>query len=238
MQPHPSCSLRSCIIAPLVTLALTLSPLSFGEPASAGEAKALLDEAKKKQFERKHAAIQKELERLEEDMKQGQTELGDLEQHLSIVGNAVNESRANSDLIAGRTKNVTQDLELLALRAEAERLKTEGLNLLSVAHAKAKEAVTKRNEELEIKRSIISAQLAKNQTEDSENEKSGKSEANRSLNEQRRNLAKAASRAELASMRAREAMAAASKKLQQADDATAKVEKKQAEFAAQKPAAR
>jgi hypothetical protein len=106
------------------------------------------------------------LDRLDEDLKRGQAAVGDLEQNISKVGDAVNESKKATELLAGRKKSVTQDLELLALRSEAEKLKTDGLNLLSAAHAKAKEAQIKRNEELEIKRAIVSVELSK--TEDTQ----------------------------------------------------------------------
>lgn len=225
----------SIAVAIIVAVAFVFMavPAAFGETPATGNARALLDEAKQKQIERKRSAMQKELARLEEDLKQGQTEMGDLEQNISRVGNAVNESKSNSELLAGRRKNVTQDLELLTLRSDAERLKAEGLNLLSGAHAKSKEALMRRNEELEIRKAVISAEFAK--TEDShagsESSRSGKSEASRSLTELRKNLAKAESKSALANYRAREAMDVASKRLQQAEDAAAKVEKKQAEYA-------
>ena len=94
----------------------------------------------------------------------------------------------------------------------------------------------KRNEELDIKRAIASAELLKaDETQTgSETERNGKTETSRTLTELRRNLAKAESKAELANYRAHEAMVTASKKLHQAEDAVAKVEKKQAEFASEK----
>jgi len=104
----------------------------------------LLDEAKKNEEERKRAAKQKELDRVSEDIKKGNQEAADLEQSISLVGNAVNEAKSNLELLAGRKKSATQDLELLALRSEAERLKAEGMSPLDSAHAKAREAVPRR----------------------------------------------------------------------------------------------
>jgi chromosome segregation ATPase len=224
-------ALLSFSIAFLVTF--TVIPHAVSELVAPVNAKALLDEAKQNQAEQKRAAMQKELDRLDADLKQGQTELGELEQTISKVGDAVNESKNNTELLAGRRKNVTQDLELLALRSEAENVKTEGLNLLNTAHAKAKEALTKRNEELDIKRAIVSAEFSKTEKTrtNREGERNGSS---RTLSELRRNLEKAESKSALANSRAREAMDAASKKLKQAEDAAAKVEKKQAEFASEK----
>ena len=209
----------------------------MGEPASASNAKVLLDEAKQHQQERKRAAMQKELDRMGEDVKKGKQEIVDLEQSISKVGSAVTDTKAGLDRLAGRKKNVTQDLELLNLRTEAERLKAEGLSLLNGAHAKALDALTKRNEELDLRTAVVSAEIQKLSESgkavesESKGEKRGSSPT---LAELRRNLDKAESRSSLADGRAREAMEAASRKLHQAEAAAAKVEKRQAEFEAEK----
>ena len=223
-----------CIVC---ILTLTSAHRAISEEGHAGNAKVLLDAAKKKQSERKRIAMQTELDRLGEDVKVGQQELGDVEKSISDVGNAVNQAKGQIDLLAGRKKNVTQDMELLALRAEAERLKAEALSLLNSAHAKTKDALTKRNEELELKKALVSAQMQKM----SESESTGDSASKKAntgtsptLTELRRDLARAESKTEIANYKAHEAMNAASLKLQQADAAAAKAEKKQAEFAAEK----
>lgn len=223
-----------CIIC---ILTLTSAPRAVSENGPVGNAKVLLDEAKKKQTERKRAAMQTELDRLGEDVKKGEQELGDVEKSISDVGNAVTQAKGHIDLLAGRRKNVTQDLELLALRAEAEKLKSEGLSLLNAAHAKAKDALTKRNEELELKKALVSAQMQKMSESESTGDpasKKAKTGSSPTLTELRRDLAKAENKTEIANYKAHEAMNAASLKLQQADAATAKAEKKQAEFAAEK----
>jgi hypothetical protein len=218
-------------------LALVTLPRATGQPGTASNAKVLIEEAKKNQQERKRAAMQRELDRMGEDVKKGKQEIADLEQSISKVGNAVSETKSSLDQLAGRKKNVTQDLELLNLRAEADKLKAEGLNLLNSAHEKTKDALTKRNEELDLKTAIVSAEMQKAAdaeiAADSEARRS-KSDSTPTLTELRRNLAKAQSRSSLADYRAREAMDAASRKLQQAEVAAAKVEKKQAEFDAEK----
>lgn len=218
-------------------LTFTSAPRAVSEEGQPGNAKVLLEAAKKKQAERKRAAMQTELDRLGEDAKQGQQELGDVEKSISDVGNAVNQTKSQIDLLAGRKKNVTQDMELLGLRAEAERLKVEALSLLSAAHAKAKDALTKRNEELELKKAIISTQLQKMSESESTGDavsKKATTGSSPTVTELRRDLAKAESKTEVATYKAHEAMNAASLKLQQADAAAAKAEKKQAEFAAEK----
>jgi chromosome segregation ATPase len=209
----------------------------MGQPGSVTDATALLDGAKKSQQERKRAAKQNELDRISEDVKNGKQEAAELEQNISEVGNAVNESKSNLTLLAGRTKSATQDLELLALRTEAEKLKAEGLNLLNTAQAKALEALTRRQEELDARTAVFSAEIQRMSLPEKVAEsdsKKGKTESGPSLTELRRNLAKAEGRSELADAKAREAMDAAARKLEQAEAVAAKAEKKQAEYGLEK----
>jgi hypothetical protein len=232
-----SLQLTSASLSVVCILALTTLPRATGQPAAASDAKALLAEAQKNLHERKRAAKQKELDRMIEDGKKGKQEAADLEQSISKVANAVAGAKSSIDQIAGRKKSATQDLELLGLRAEAERLKAEGLSLLNAANGKALEALTRRNEELDLKTAIISAEIQKATDDeigaDSEARKL-RSESGPSLTELRKNLGKAQSKTSLADYRAHEAMDAASRKLAQAEAAAAKVEKRQAEFDAEK----
>ena len=218
-------------------LALTTLPRAMGETSPAANAKILLDEAKKNQAERKRAAMQKELDRLAEDGKKGKQEMDDLEKSISKVGGAVTETKGLLDQLAGRKKHIAQDMELMLLRIEAERLKADGLTLLNNAHGKAMEALTKRNEELDLRTNLVSAEIQKMSSSEIAQDydsKKGKGDSSPTTTELRRNLAKAEGRSSFANSRAREAMDAASLKLQQAEAAAAKVEKKQAEFAVEK----
>lgn len=215
------------------TFALTALPQAKSQPGIVKNATVLLDEAVQKQQDRKRAAKQRELDRISEEMKKGKQEAAELQQSISQVGSASNESKSNLDLLAGRKKNTAQDLELLGLRIDAEKLKAEGLILLSTAQAKALDALTKRQEELDLRTAVYSAEIQKMSLPDNAGEsepKKGKSESGPSVTELRRNLAKAEDRTELADAKAREAMAAAARKLEQAEAVAAKVEKKQAEY--------
>src|ERR1043166_4811330 len=232
--PPPSLSLSIACL-----LAFTTLPRAMGEPAAGADAKALLVEAKKNLHERKRAAKQKELDRMMEDAKKGKQEAADLEQSMSKVTNAVAGAKSNLDQIAGRKKSATQDLELLGLRAEAEKLKAEALGLLNAANAKALEALTRRNEELDLKTAIISAEIQKATDEEIGTDAEAKrlrSESGPSLTELRRNLDKAQNKTVLADSRAHEAMNAASRTLRPAEAAAGRVEKRQAEFDAEKTA--
>ncbi len=202
----------------------------MSEDALAGDAKTLLDEAKRSQTDRKRAAMQKELDRLSEDTKKAKQERDDLEKSMSKVGNTLAGTKSQIDQLAGRKKRVFQDLELLPLRIEAEKLKADALTLLNTAHAKEMEALEKRNEELDLKTALTTAEIQRISSSDtttSANSHKEKTEVG-GTKELRKNLEKAHEKCSLADSRAREALEVASRKLQQADAAVVKAEKKQA----------
>ncbi len=220
----------SASLSIVCALALTHLPQMIAAPAPEGNAKALMEEARKKQTERKRAEMQRELDRVAEDVKKGRQELGELETSMSKVGYAVAETKTQIDQLAGRKKRAGQDLELLPMRMEADRLKTDALNLLNAAHAKAGEAIKRRQEELELKAALVAAQLHKLEDAEIGAEPGAKGESVPTVTELQKSLQKAEDRSALATVRAREAMDAAAAKLQQAEAAAAKAEKKQAEF--------
>ncbi|MEO6787206.1 MAG: hypothetical protein ABI318_13830 [Chthoniobacteraceae bacterium] len=225
--------ITSGLLAIVCMLAFTALPRLMSENLVAGDAKALLDEAKKSQADRKRAALQKELDRLGEDSKKAKQEIDDLEKSMSKVGNAAAGTKSQIDQLASRKKRVLQDLELLPLRIEAEKLKAEALALLNSAHAKAMDALAKRNEELDLKTTLVEAEIQKvsaTDTAGATDSQKGKSEGASTMRELRKNLEKAHDKSSLADYRAHEAMDMASRKLQQADATTAKAEKKQAEI--------
>jgi hypothetical protein len=208
----------------------------FGESGASANAKALLDEAKRTQTERRVAAKQKELDRLGEDLRKGKDEMDELQKSIYKVGNAVTESTSQLEKLGGQKKQHTEELELANLRIEAEKLKSEGLKLLSAAHSKAVEAISKRNEELDLKTTLVSAEIRQiSGTKTAKAESSGKkgddSKSAPTVTELRRQLEKAERASALAAYRAREAMDTASQKLQQAEAAAAKAEKRQGEIA-------
>jgi predicted nucleic acid-binding Zn-ribbon protein len=205
----------------------------MSESGPSGSGNVLLDEAKRDQIERKQAAMQKELDRVAEDVNKAKLEMEDLEKSMSKVGNAVAETKAHLDQLAGRKKHIIQDLELMPLRIEADKLKAEGFDLLNSAHAKAMDALKKRKEELDFRAALVSAEIQKlldHEDVGQSDAKRGKSDSQAKMLELRRNLQKAEDRSSLANEKAMEGMKAASVKFQQADAAAAKAEKKQAEI--------
>lgn len=230
-----SLQFTSVSLSIVCAFAVTMSPSALAETGSTGDAKALLEAAKKSQLERKLAAKQTELDRLGEDLKKGKQEIDDLQKSIYSVGNAVTETTGHLNRFGGQKKSHTQELELVNLRIDAEKLKSEGLKLLSTAHAKSMEALAKRSEELELKTTLVAAEIralsgtatAKATAPEG---KGSKAKAAPTITEMRKQLVKAENATAVASFRAREAMETASAKLQQAESAAAKAEKKQTEI--------
>jgi SMC interacting uncharacterized protein involved in chromosome segregation len=236
-------SITTAVISALWLLAITVPPVALCETDSLGNAQSLLDDAKKREFERKMAAKQTEWDRLSEDLKKGQQEIDELAKSISKVGAAATEAGGHLDKFAGEKKRLTQELDLVNLRIEAEKLKVEGLKLLSIAHTKAREALTKRNEEIDLRTAVVAAEMrqltGKTSSEPVPPQPKGSSsktttKAAPTITELRKQLSKAEQAALNASSSARQAMEAATSKLKQAESAAAKADKKQAEVALEK----
>jgi tetrahydromethanopterin S-methyltransferase subunit G len=226
----------------LVTLSVA-SLLAFAVPQGAqcqsgsrANAQALVEEAKKSEYERKMAAKQTVADRLGEDLKKAKHEIDDLEKSVNKVSGATAEATGELGKLGAEKKRLTRDLELANLRIDAEKLKAEGLKLLGIAHAKSREALTKRTEEIELRTSLVSAEMGalagKSPAEPaSSGSKKNRSKQGSTLTELRKQLSKAEQATINASSNARQAMDAAAHKVQQADAAAAKAEKRRAELA-------
>lgn len=207
---------------------------AFCKDGKGGNAQALLEEAKKAELDRKVAAKQKTLDRLNEDLKKGKQEGDDLDNSIAKVTGATNEATSQLDKLGAEKKVQTGELELKNLQIEAEKLKAEGLRLLGIAHAKSREASAKLTAETELKTSLVSEEMQQlSEKFSSEKAATGAKGSNAkrtpTLTELRRQIYKAEQATANANSNARQAMETASQKLQQADAATAKVEKKWAE---------
>jgi chromosome segregation ATPase len=194
----------------------------------------LLNEATKRDHERKLAVKQTELDHLREDLKKGADEIAALEKSVQKTGNAATDSAKQLDLLNLQKKRAAREIELLASRIEAERIKSEGLRLLEAANKKAQEAVAKRNEETETKVAIVMAetrQIAAKAPhiagESTPPVAIAKNEP--TLTELQKKLAKAERATSNANYQAREALAVATARLQEAEAAIARAEKKKEE---------
>lgn len=216
--------------------ALSLPQRAFCKPGVQGDAQALLEEAKKAELDRKVATKQKTLDRLNEDLKKGKQEIDDADKSITKVIGANTEATGQLERLAVEKKRLTGNLELTNLQIDAEKLKAEGLRLLGIAHAKSRDAAAKLAEEMELKTSLVSEEMRqlseKFSTEKAPSASKGsKDKRTPTSSEMRRQVYKAEQGTANANANARQAMETASQKLQQADAAAARVEKKKAEAA-------
>jgi hypothetical protein len=244
--PRPA--LRLLTLPATVLLFMTGSRAALGEAApqgnEQGNAQALLEEAKKSEYDRKMTAKETESKRLGEDLKKRRQEIDDLDRSIYKVGTATKEASEQLDQLGGEKKRLTQDLDLINLRIEAEKLKMEGLMLLGIAHTRSRDALTKRTAEIDLRTALVAAEIhqlsGKTATEKpapigkgpgrmAAKAAPGKSPAG--IIDLRKQLEKAEQATITASSNARQAMDAAAQKLQQAESATAKADKKQSDIA-------
>ena len=219
---------------------------AFSETVSRHNAIELLDETKLIDYEQRIATKKTEMDRLNEDLKKGTEEIGAIEKRISKVSMAVDDATKQLEQFNAQKKRVTSELELLNLRIEAEKLKGDGLRMLQVANKKSQDAVEKRNEETNARTALVAAETRYLATKApavpvESGPETSKTHLARTapktdltLTDWRKKLAKAEQVTSLAETQAREAIAAAGVKLQEAEHAVAKAEKKQAEIALDK----
>lgn len=199
------------------------------------DAQLLLEEAKTNELERKISAKQTELERYNEDLNRAREQADALEKSIDKVGVAVGETNAHLDQLASQKRRLTQMLELVTMRIEAEKTKADGLRMLGAAQTKALGAIARRNEETELKTNIAKADLAVLSPKElpiigaADGPESGPGK-HTSATEMRKRLEKVNHTTIAAGTAAREAMVAATAKLQQADAAGAKAARRGSEL--------
>lgn len=211
-------------LAAVCLLAATGSaPAQNAEPENA---KALLEKVKRRDLDRQLAAGQTYLDRLAEDLAKGRKEAETMQTNIDATKGLQKETAAQLSQFTGQRKRLEQVIALTALRIEAEKLKGEGLQLLADAQAKSLAALNKRAEETELRASVGAAELKLLGQAEAvpATEPAGKAHA--SLSELRKKLAASEVLAANAEKIAREAMRAASARLDQADLAGAKAKKK------------
>ena len=97
-------AINSVSLSVACILAFTALPRVMSENVVAGDAKALLDEAKKNQADRKRAAMQKELDRLSEDAKKAKQEISDLEKSFGRKSQTTSSCSSSSVISHARLK--------------------------------------------------------------------------------------------------------------------------------------
>lgn len=212
-------------------IALSFSTPAFSEPKTPEDAQALLHDVKKRDFDRKVATKQTELNRLNEDLAKARDESKDLNRSIAEMGIAITETSSQLDQLSGERTRLTQALEVTNLRLDAEKLKLSGLKMLSAAQSKVLASLSNRNEDTELKAAVGAAELKLIADESTSNQADASAAENASkLRAQIADLKKKRAKYEPtikdASTAAREAMEAASAKLSLADTASARAKKR------------
>ena len=225
---------RSTFLA--ITCGLALAGTAFSQTDAPDKAQTLLAKVKRSDIDRQVTAKQTGLNRMAEDLAKGQKEAEAMQASIEATGGLLKESGENLSQLQSQKKRLEQVLELTALRIEAERLKSDGLKMLSEAQTKAKAALAKRAEETDLRASLGAAELKQLTPESAEpaaepavkdaGSKDAGARTRAAHAELRKKLATSENSAANAEMVAREAMRAASTRLEQAEIASVKVKRK------------
>lgn len=206
----------------LLALAATASAQST-TPPPANRAQALLQEARDRELDRVRNAKVRELERFNEDLEKDKREAEDLKQSVEKANAASIESTNRLTQLNTQKKQYIKLTEVAGLQIEAETLKLEGLKMLAEAQMKGVAAISKRIEETEVRSALEKAKMApaKNLTD---------REMERAALETERSLDRAQRATSTARVDAREAMTAATTKLEAANKADEKTKARAAEL--------
>jgi hypothetical protein len=185
------------------------------------KAQALLQEVKNRELDRQREEKMKEVERLNEDLEKDKREAEDLQQSVVTMNTAVTDSQNRLAQLTNQKKQFGKMMEVAGLQMDAETLKVEGLKMLSDAQQKQVVALAKRVEEKEARSAIEKAKMMPTKNT---------GDASRADLELDRKLDRADRAASTARVDAREAMAAATAKLQAASAADEKARARAAEL--------
>ena len=209
----------------IIGASIALAASALAQTAEPDNAKSLLEKVKRRDLERQVTARQTDLDRLSEDLTKGHKEAETMQANIDTTGGLLKESNANLSQLQNQKKRLEQVIELTTLRIEAERLKAEGLQMLSDAQGKALLALTKRAEVTDTRATLGAAELK--MLAPPEGEPAGDApRARPALTDMRKKLAVSESAAASAEKIARDAMRAASAKLELADIAAVKAKRK------------
>lgn len=214
---------------------LTTGNTGFSQTTKSDSAQDLLRGTKKRTLEAQVADKQTEVARLNEDLSKARKESDEVQNSINATGVTMSDTTASLQKQTAERARLTQALEVVNLRIEAEKLTLDGLKKLSEAQSKAVTVLASRIEETESRLNLGTLEL-KMKTEELlwEDGAFVASEETKKLQgaatELRRKLAAMEKTMSAARLAAREAMASATLKLQTADAATQKAKKRAEEL--------
>ena len=224
--------LVAALLSTAWVFALAFPPQAKSETSGKHNPSVLLDEAKLIDYEQRVGVKKVEMDRLNEDLKKGSEEVDAIDSRIKKAAKAIEDAAKQLEEYTVQKKRETGEMELLNLQIEAERMKGEALKLLQAANKKAQEAAVKRNEEITARTALVAAETrqlatkAPNTPAESGPGKSIASKTDLPLTEWRKKLTRAQSATSLAEIQAREAMATATARLADSENAAAKPTRK------------
>ena len=238
-HPRKDSLVRSTLLA--CALSLALAGPAFTQTDTPDNAQALLEKVKRRDLDRQMAAKQTGLDRLAEDLAKGSKEAETMQANIDTTGNMLKESATNLSRLIGQKKRLEQVVDLTALRIEAEKLKSEGLMMLSEAQTKSLTALTKRAEEIDLRANLGATELkllapATGDAATDSAAREATSKMRSSLVDMRKKLATSETSAANAEKIAHDAMRSASSKLELADVAGVKAKRRAASVEGDLPA--
>ena len=214
---------------------LTICNSGLSQAAKPDSAQGLLRGAQKRALEGQVADKQTEVARLNEDLTKARKESDAVQQSINATGVAVSDTTTSLQKLNAEKARLLQALEVVNLRIEAEKLTLDGLRKLTEAQNKSAMQLSNRIEETEARLNLGTLEL-KIKTEELlwEDGAFVASEETKKLQiaitELRKKLAAMEKTTATARLAAREAMGAASAKLQTAEAATQKAQKRAEEL--------
>ena len=214
---------------------LTICNSGLAQTTKSDSAQGLLRGAQKRTLEAQVAEKQTEVARLNEDLTKARKESDAVQQSINATGVAVSDTTTSLQKLNAEKARLLQALEVVSLRIDAEKLTLDGLKKLTDAHNKTAAQLANRIEETEARLNLGTLEL-KIKTEELlwEDGAFVASEETKKLQgataELRRKLAAMEKTTAAARLAAREAMGVASSRLQTADMATQKAEKRAEEL--------
>jgi uncharacterized small protein (DUF1192 family) len=120
---------------------------------------ALLQKVKQTEMERRIADKQTEIDRLKADLDQSKKDLDASQKNLDSTNALITESNANMDKLAAERSRLEHQLELTDLRIDAEQKQGDGLKKLSGAQTSELEAINLRMAEIDVQSRIRQSEL-------------------------------------------------------------------------------
>jgi uncharacterized small protein (DUF1192 family) len=193
------------------------------QDSGSDQSQALLQKVKQSEMQRRIALKQTEIDRLKEDLEKRNRDLDAAQKDMDATTALIAASSENLDKLGAERKRLEQQLDLTDLRIEAEQKQNDGLKRLFGAQSSELEAINQRMAEIDVRSRLRQSEMellsAGKPVPGEDNDENGTPD----ISKLRKTLASDEMKSVSAEAIAREAMKAASVKLEFAQAAAARV---------------